>query len=612
MWEMEKYRRIRILTGIIIGVIVFLIVRLAWMQVLHGPQFKKSAEENRIRQITAPAPRGTMYDRNGAVVVGSRPSFAISIIPSEYTNPRDETPFLAEITGLTVDQVEKMLQDAKDFPYSPVRLRRDVDAAMVAKVEEHKYYLPGVIIEAVPVRSYVYKQLAAHVFGYVGNISEEEYAKRKRQGYSPNDLIGKDGLEREWEDVLRGVDGGLQVEVNATGEEVQSIGEKRAIPGKGLVLTLDANLQKAVEDVLQNQIKETRNIGEPAKGGGVVVLDVHTGGILAMASSPSFDPNMFAGGITSKDWNALINDPHNPLANKVIQNAYPPGSVFKIVTMAAALDMGYTNTTEIFDDRGVYELGGWSFYGWETKGLGRLNIVDALGWSSDPVFYELGRRMGVDNLASYALTFGFGQPTGIKLLGEEKGVVPTEKWKQDTYGEEWYAGETIIAAIGQGYYLATPLQQAMLLMAVANGGIVYRPMLVDKVITVNGALVEKYEPEVLRTIYLRPEIWDTIRQGLKVVTTKGTAASTFQGFTPIVAGKSGSAETGRGNTVHSWFACYAPADNPQIAVAALVEEGGEGAVAAVPMTRKILEYYFDAARQPPPPAAPESVKGKTD
>ena len=236
----------------------------------------------------------------------------------------------------------------------------------------------------------------------------------------------------------------------------------------------------------------TRTIGEPAKGGSAVVLDVHTGAVLAMASQPTFDPNLFASGISSLNWNKLINDPHNPLTNKTIQNTYPPGSVFKIVTAAAALDMGYVTATEIFDDKGVYNLNGWKFYGWEPKGLGKLTIVDAICWSSDPVFYELGHRLGVDNLASYALTFGLGQTTGIKLQGEEKGVVPTTSWKQSTYGEEWYPGETIIAAIGQGYYLVTPLQQAMLLMAVANNGVIYRPMLVDKVLTADGEVVEKY------------------------------------------------------------------------------------------------------------------------
>lgn len=591
MWEMEQSRRMRILLYLIAAVMVLLILRLAWMQILQGPQYRKIAEENRIRQIVSQAPRGTMYDKNGAILVANRPSFAISIIPSEYVNPAVSTPLLAEITGIPVEQIDKMMQSAAEFPYTPVRLKRDADTAAITKVQERHYYLPGVIIEAVPVRHYVYNQLAAQVFGYVGNISDEEYAARKNSGYHPNDLIGKDGLERIWEEKLRGVDGGLQVEVNAEGEEVQILGRKAAVPGQGLVLTMDANLQKAGEDALVNQIGVTKQMGEPAKGGAFVVLDVRTGAVLAMASLPSFDPNVFAGGITDKDWNALVANANNPLADKAIQNAYPPGSVFKIVTAAAALDRGDTTPAEIFQDKGVYILSGWRFYGWETQGLGALTIVDALTWSSDPVFYELGNRMGADNLAGYALTFGFGQPTGIRLPGEASGMVPTEEWKVSTYGEPWYPGETLIAAIGQGYYLATPLQQAMLLAAVANGGVVYRPMLVDKVVTADGGLIEELEPEVLRTIYLRPETWDTIRQGLVAVAAKGTGASAFRGFPHAVAGKTGSAETGRGTT-HSWFACYAPADHPQVAVAVLVEDGGEGSVTSAPVARKILEAYF--------------------
>ena len=225
----------------------------------------------------------------------------------------------------------------------------------------------------------------------------------------------------------------------------------------------------------------------------------------------------------------------------------------------------------------------------------RLTIVDAICWSSDPVFYELGNRMGVDNLASYALTFGLGQTTGIKLEGEEKGLVPTQSWKQTTYAEQWYPGETIIAAIGQGYYLVTPLQQAMLLMAVANNGIIYRPMLVDQVLSADGASTKKYSPEVLRTVYLKPETWNVIKTGLVAVTNKGTAAAVFQGFSPQVASKTGSAETGTG-TVHAWFSCYAPADKPEIVVSVLVEEGGDGSVSAAPVARKILEGYFAARK----------------
>lgn len=608
MWDLEKNRRMKIMTVIIAAVIGGLILRLAWMQLFQGPQYKKTAEENRIRQVIAQAPRGTVYDRNGAILISNRPSFAISVIPFEYTNPVAAGPILAEITGMAPEQIDKMIKDSADFPFTPVRLKRNVDTAMITKIEERREYLPGVIIEAVPMRYYVYNKLASHVFGYVGIISDTEYEKRKEKGYRPNDLIGKDGLEWEYEEVLRGTDGGLQVEVNAMGEEVQVLGNKPSIPGQGLVLTLDANLQKAAEEALERQIDAVRKIGEPAKGGSAIVLDIKTGGVLAMASLPGFDPNVFAGGITTKDWNTLITNPNNPLTNRAIQSVFPPASVFKIITTAAALEMNYTTPSEIFQDKGVYILNGWSFYGWEPKGLGPLNIVGALQWSSDPVFYELGHRMGIDNLASYALTFGLGKKTGIKLQGEEAGVVPTESWKMATYGEEWYPGETLIAAIGQGYYLVTPLQQAMVLTAVANGGIVYRPMLADKVLTTDGLVQSKFEPEILRTIYLRPDTWDVIRQGLAAVTTAGTGAAVFQGFPYKVAGKTGSGESGRGTT-HSWFACYAPADNPAIAVAVLVEEGGEGSVAAAPVVRKILEAYFGINNTQPVPTPP---KGKSD
>lgn len=591
MWYTEQMRRFQILAVIVIAVIGGLLLRLAWMQILQGAQYKQVAEQNRIRQLSAQAPRGTIYDRNGAPIVANRPSFAISVILADYAYPEVSTPLLSALTGVAVTEIEQMLQAGQEFPYTPIRVVRDADEALIAKVQERKNYLPGVVVEALPVRHYIYNQLAAHLIGYLGRISEDEYTARKKQGYHPNDLIGKAGIERIWEEQLRGIDGGLQVEVNAMGEEVGIVGEKAALPGKGIVLTLDANLQKAAETALTEQVAISKSIGEPAKGGAVVVIDVRTGGILALASNPSFDPNVFIGGVSQKDWSAIINNKNDPLSNRAIQNAYPPGSVFKIVTAAAALESGLTTGQEVFVDKGVYILQGWSFYGWETKGLGRLTVPDALAFSSDPVFYELGRRLGADNLASYALTFGFGKPTGIQLSGEEAGVVPTEAWKEELYGEQWYPGETLIAAIGQGYYNATPIQQAMLLMAVANGGIVYKPKLVDKVLSADGAVLEQAPAQVLHTIYLRPDVWDLIRQGLVAVTTRGTGKSVFADLNVKVAGKSGSAETGRGTT-HSWFACYAPADNPEIAIAVLVEEGGEGSVAAAPVTRKVLEAYF--------------------
>ncbi len=607
MWDIEKAQRLHGLFLVIIAVIGLLIVRLAWMQLHQGAQYKKIAEDNRLRRLYVQAPRGTIYDRNGAVLVSNRPSFAISVIPAENTAPQTVTPFLASLAGLPTGEVEAMLTAGSDTPYTPVPIIRDAGPDILAKVEERKALLPGVVVEAIPVRYYIYGQMAAHVFGYVGRINAEEYAARKSAGYNPSDLIGKDGLELMWEEVLRGVGGGRKVEVNAQGEEVGVAGEQAAIPGKGLVLTLDANLQKAAEDALVAQIAVSRSIGEPAKGGGVVVLDIRSGAVLALASTPSYDPNAFAGGISAKDWSALLTNPDKPLTDRVTQDAFPPGSVFKIVTAAAALDRQAVTTAEIFEDKGVYYLSGWKFSGWSTEGLGKLTIVDAIAMSSDPVFYELGRRLGADTLAAYAVIFGFGKPTGIGLPGEADGFVPTEEWKQAAYGEQWYPGETIIAAIGQGYYLATLLQQASLLMAVANGGVIYRPALVDKVLAPDGTPLQKINPVVTRTVYLAPTTWETIRHGLEAVVTRGTAVAVFQGFRQTAAGKTGSAETGRGTT-HSWFACYAPAANPEIAVAALVEDGGDGSVSAGPVVRKVLEAYFGL----PKTTAPQPTPGTSD
>ena len=595
MWPTEQSKRFKILAGIVSAVIVFLLFRLLWMQLLQGPQYKKIAEDNRIQQVTALAPRGTIYDRKGIVLAANRPSFAVSVIPSEYINPAVSTPILAELTGMSGQELHKLLVAGSELPYSPIRIKHDIDQVLIARIEERKSDLPGVIIEAIPVRHYVYNEGFAHLLGYVGMISEEQYNKYKADGYGPSDLIGKDGLERMWEEYLRGNDGGLQIEVNALGEQVGIVGDKTAIPGNSLILTVDAKLQEFAEQKLVERIGRSKEQGQPAAGGAVVALDVRNGKVLAIVSKPSYNPNTFAGGINSKDWNALLKNKNNPLTNRVIQSVYPPGSVFKIVTAAAALEGNLTTAEEVFNDKGVYVLNGWNFYGWETKGLGRLKIADGLAWSSDPMFYELGHRVGVDQLASYALTFGFGKLSGIELPGEEAGIVPTKEWKQTHYGEEWLPGETLIAAIGQGYYNATPLQQALLLMAVANGGIVYKPLVVDKIATPDGAIVKEYNPEILRTIYLRDDVWDTLHQGLVAVTSRGTAAGAFQGLAVKVAGKTGSAETGRGTT-HSWFACYAPADNPEIALAVFVEEGGDGSVAAAPLARSILEAYFSGEK----------------
>ena len=604
MWNREFVRRQHIFIGVIIIVFLLLITRLLYLQVIQGKQYKLVAEENRLRTVPAIAPRGTIYDRNGAVMVANKPSFAVSIIPNELTSPDRVLPLLSKLLNIPENQIRKMLNEGIDEPFTPVRIKRNIDQVTLTGIEERRQDLPGVFIEAIPVREYIYKNLAGQVFGYIGAVSAEEYAEYREYGYRPSDLVGKAGLEMVWERTLRGKDGGRQIEVNALGEPIRLVGDKTAYPGNSLVLTIDVNLQKAAQDALNNYMMWALKNGHPAtSGGAVIVMDPRSGAIRAMVSEPSYDPNVFAGGITEKDWQALINNPHTPLSNRTIENAYPPASVFKVITSAAALELGHTTPAEVLNDTGVYELNGWKFYGWNPKGLGPLDLTGALAWSSDPYFYEMGHRLGIDPLADYAVAFGLGKPTGINLPGEAKGLVPTAAWKETTYDEVWYPGETLIAAIGQGYYLVTPLQQINMICAVANGGLLFRPLLVDKVISPEGRVLQDLKPEALYTVGLKLETWGAIRKGLRAVVETGTAATAFAGFPIAVAGKTGTAETGAAST-HAWFAGYAPFDNPEVAVMVFIENGGEGGGVAAPLARKILEAYFRIPQTPPEKITP--------
>lgn len=590
--QQEYTRRQHIFIGVIVAVFLLLLGRLFYLQLIAGKQYKLSAEENRTHTVPALAPRGTIYDRNGAVLVTNRPSFGVSVIPNELINAQQVVPLLSMLINMPEAEIRRMLDEGADQPFTPVRLKRDIDQAALARVEERRRELPGVIIETVPLREYVYKDMAGQLFGYIGAIDEQEYASLREFGYRPSDLVGKVGLEKVWEQTLKGQDGGRQIEVNALGEPIRLVGDKTAIPGNNLVLTLDANIQKTAQDALKAYLVWAAKGGHPAaSGGAIVVLDPRSGAIRAMVSEPSYEPGMFAGGIKEKDWRKIISNPHHPLSNRAIENTYPPASVFKVVTSAAALESGLTTPEETYVDTGVYVLSGWKFHGWKPEGLGSLDMVAALAWSSDPYYYEMGNRLGVDRLADYAVAFGLGKPTGINLPGEAEGVVPTAAWKEEIYGTVWYPGETLIAAIGQGYYLVTPLQQANMLAAVANGGLLFRPMLVDKVVGPRGEVLQDLKPEALHTVNLKPETWTVIRKGLRGVIEQGTASGAFQGFSVPVAGKTGTGETGTGTT-HAWFACYAPFDNPEVVVVVFIENGGEGGSAAAPIARKVLEAYF--------------------
>lgn len=577
-----------------IAVLVFsaLIGRMAFLQILHGEEFLRQADNNRISLMQIRAPRGLFFDRNGEALVSNRPGFSVSLVPINGPIPDDVVVRLADILGMQPEEIQKKLK-GKDNPLEPIRIKSDVSQEIVAKIAERKADLPGVMIDVEAVRNYIYKELAAHIFGYVGEISEDELAKKKSEGYKNGDEVGKSGLEKVYDKMIRGENGGVQVEVDVTGTPVQMLGKKPAVAGNDLVLTIDAKIQKAAEKAMDDRLRYLQmRLGNPeAKAGAVVVMNPQTGEILAMVSRPGFDPNLFNGGISAKDWKAINENPNNPMQNRTINAEYPPGSSFKIVTGAAALETGKITPEEKIYDTGRH----WIIPKGNAHGmaLGWIDFHVAMAKSDNVYFYELGNRLGIDKLEEWARKFGLGAKTGINLPYEGEGLVANRAYKMKVYEEEWYLSETFDAAIGQGFQLLTPIQMASMISQIANGGHRYRPYLVSKIVSPKGEVLQSFGPEELGTVPLSEKTLNTIRLGLRdVVTPNGTAGYIFEGFPIPIAGKTSTAENPHGDD-HGWFVAYGPYDNPTIAVAVIIEQGGYGSDAAAPIVRKIFEAAFN-------------------
>jgi len=482
--------------------------------------------------------------------------------------------------------------------YMPVRLKTNVPFQTVAKIEERK--LPGVVIEVEPIRNYIYGSTGSHIFGYVGEISAEELEKLRDEGYRPGDLVGKMGLEKVLEPYLKGKDGGQQVEVTATGKPIKVLGQEDPIPGHTVTLTIDAELQQVAESALRQQLlrmqTDKTNPYPNAKRGAVVVLNVKTGEVLAMVSIPDYDPNMFARGITQKEWNSLANDPLKPMVNLAIAGTFPPGSVFKMVTATAALEEKVTNESEYIYDRGVY----WTILpkrDWKAGGHGSVNIVKAIAQSCNIYFYEMGRRLGIDNIEKYARMYGLGEKTGIELPGEEPGTVASREYKKNVFKKAedkiWYPAETLDAAIGQGYHSYTPLQIANYAAAIANEGYWMKPHIIKSIVDNDGNIVLEKKPEIGGKLEVSKGTFDIIKRGMKAVTsTGGTAYSAFSDFPISVGGKTGTAQWDLSKTPHGWFVAFAPYDDPEIAISVFIEQAGSGGSTGGPVARKIMEKYF--------------------
>ncbi|MCH4178885.1 MAG: penicillin-binding protein 2 [Megasphaera sp.] len=578
--------RFRVLYWIIVGVFVILISRLVYLQLFVGDYYHNLAEGNRLRVIPISAMRGIMYDRNGQILVGSRPSFMVTYVPPKGGMSDAELDELSSLINVPRATLKEKIDKVKSS-YVPTILASDLTQDLVTKVEERRNELPGISVDVQPIRYYPYNTMAAQIFGYVGQIDEDDQKRLEGQeGVSSITQVGRAGLESYYDDLLRGKDGGRQVEVDASGRPVKEMERKNPVSGHNAHLTIDLNLQEATEKAMDAQVAN----GVGVHGIAAVAIDPNTGAVLAMASRPAYNPNWFTRGITESEWSQINDNPNHPMENRVIAGEYPPGSTFKLITGSAALELKKVTPEETIFDSGRHWLVDMRNAGGEA--LGWINFTEALAKSDNVYFYEMGRRVGIDHLAEYARMFGMGKKTGIALRGEAPGLVASEEYKKKNFNQDWYLGDTFNSAIGQGFQLVTPLQAAMIVSQVANGGIQYRPFIVSRIDNLDGTPYKIFAPDQVGTLSVSKSTLDLIREGMRNVTEEsGTAASLFAGFPIQVAGKTGTAEN-FGGADHGWFVAYAPYDHPRVVIAVLTEQGGFGSLSSGPIVRSMLEAYF--------------------
>jgi penicillin-binding protein 2 len=604
-WERPPWRIAAFILIVVIA-LVALVARLVQIQLFEGERYRAAALANQIRLIPVAAPRGIIYDRNGKVLVRSRPSFVVGLIPSQVTDIKSELATLARTTGVDESKLwDRLLHhrgvNYRDFeevvtyePYGPVVLVSDLPVATVAHVSELLTDLPGVDLEVQPVRNYPLGSLGSHLFGYVGAITEDEYQRLKHDGYTPNDVIGKDGLEASYDNYLRGVAGGQRVVVDATGSVVSSakLSSQAAVPGDTIVTNIDRNLQEIVEKALVDGLERW---GRGRKlTGAVVAMDPWTGGIMALASYPNFDPNDFAADRWRRE-SFDLTDPSDIMLDRGIAAATPTGSTFKMVTGSAALTEGVVRVDETVYDSGAWNCGGYLARDIASGGLGNTTFIPALAASSDGYFYRLGWMLGLDRLRKYALLYGLASKSGIDIPGEGEGNWPTNAWQLKTSGVPMEPSDSCFLAIGQGAMQATPLQMVNVASTVINGGTLHRPQIVREVRSPEGVVIKTFAPEVIREVPVTPEALKAVRDGMGKVTQPGGTAAGLGIDGLAYSGKTGTVETDNGHGANTtWFIAWAPSDHPKIAMAVFVDRsGGYGASVAAPIARDILVKYFN-------------------
>jgi len=547
--------------------------RLGYLQLVQGERNRQLAENNRIRILPKPPVRGNILDRNGKILADSRLSYSVFIWPLAKAEPNWDNTVkrLAEILEIPATEITRRVEEVPVNSPSLVRIARGLTPEQVTAIEEYNYKLTGVELDIEPVRDYPNGEVAAHILGYTGEITGEELAADQSDEYRLGDIIGRMGAEAAFEKQLRGEWGGQQVEVNGAGRIIRILGEKSAKSGGNVTLTLDLELQKAAEAALGERI------------GAIVALDPNTGGVLAMASRPTFNPNIFSSRITPETWKKL-QAKDNPFVNRALRG-FPPASTFKIVTATAGMESGKYPPNTVLNTYAYLNVAGVRFGEWNRAGFGPMGYVQAMAWSSNTFFGQIGRGVGGEVLIDWARRYGFGTETTLELPAETSGLIADAAWKQERFDWGWSAGDTVNMSIGQGFTLATPLQVAVMFAVPANGGYRVNPHLLN---------TEGNKEQWQVSMNLKPSTVKILRQGLRAVVAGGTGTAVRVPNLPPAAGKSGTAEAPPGKS-HAWFGAFAPYDNPEIVVVAFAEHsGGGGGSVAAPMVRQVLETYFNS------------------
>lgn len=580
-------------------IFLLLLSRLWYLQIVNYEELQERSIRNRTRVLSLEAPRGPIYDRNGVLLVDNRPSFQITAMRQDVEDRSLLFERLTDILNVDSDELEERWKKGKGFPiYRPVTLASDVSRETMEKIQEHGVDLPGVLTEVRPIRDYLDQGSTAHLVGYLGEITEKELADKDFGQYRAGDFIGKTALERSYETYLHGTKGKRLVEVDVKGKLMRQLQMEAPIPGSKVYLTIDSQLQQATDEALGDQ------------SGAAVALDVNTGEVLAIASRPTFNPDLFAKGIASKEWQELVQNKRYPLQNKAISGQYPPGSTFKMIVALAALREGIIGTKRTVDCKGDFFIGDARYRCWKKAGHGPTDLKKALRESCDVWFYQIGLELGIDKLSQAAKEFGLGSVVGYPLPGERSGVIPSQEWKRERYNKPWYAGETVIASIGQGFVLATPLQLAVMTAALANQGTVLKPQAIKRIEDWEGNILMQPETEVVRKIEYSKKDWDAIRDGMIAVVNspRGSGRGALL-ENVLVAGKTGTSQVVRRKSdeeeeeskngeipyrfrPHALFVAFAPAKKPEIAVAVVIEHGQSGGRAAGPVAKAIIERYM--------------------